>query len=102
MGFFKRANWHSGLTYVQTCPDCHTKVTYKDDSLGFRPWFPDGFVYCPTCQKPLRHNENLAIDKRPEQKVDLTAGHTESKYCANCGRLLNEGENFCPNCGTKR
>ncbi|MBQ3574077.1 MAG: hypothetical protein IJA26_00270 [Clostridia bacterium] len=32
---------------------------------GFRPWYPDGFVYCPTCKKPLRHNENYAIDADP-------------------------------------
>lgn len=102
MGLFKRANWSSGLTYVQTCPGCNTKVTYKDDKLGFRPWFPDGFVYCPTCQKPLRHNENLAIDKRPEQSVDLTAGSKPSVYCTNCGKLLSETDNFCSNCGTKR
>ena len=58
---YRRAEWRSGLTYKQTCEDCHTNVVYQDTQLDFRPWFPDGFVYCPRCQKPLRHNEKYAI-----------------------------------------
>ena len=98
MGVFKRANWHSGLTYRQTCPECNTTVTYKDDKLGFRPWFPDGFVYCPICQKPLRHNERYALDTRQNIEVDLTKS---SRVCANCGKVLSPEANFCPNCGNK-
>ena len=104
MSVFKRANWHSGLTYRQSCPECKTEVTYKDDRLDFRPWFADGFIYCPKCQKPLRHNENLAIDK-PEaevfEKVDLTQSST-IEFCSQCGKAVNKSANFCPNCGTKR
>ena len=59
---FKRAFWHSGLTYRQTCPKCHTVIQYQDDKLDFRPWYADGFVYCATCRSPLRHNEAYAID----------------------------------------
>ena len=59
---FKRALWHSGLTYKQTCPKCHTVIQYQDDKLDFRPWYADGFVYCATCRSPLRHNEAYAID----------------------------------------
>lgn len=105
---YQRANWHSGLTYVQTCENCQTKVTYMDDKLGFRPWFADGFVYCPTCNKPLRHREEYAIN-RPTA-VDLTAPApaapqvpaSAAPFCSNCGRAFQEGENFCPQCGTKR
>ena len=46
---FKRALWHSGLTYQQTCYHCRTLVRYTDYNLDFRPWYPDGFVYCPNC-----------------------------------------------------
>ena len=59
---FKRALWHSGLTYQQTCRTCREVVTYMDNALDFRPWFPDGFVYCPKCKTPLRHNEAYAIN----------------------------------------
>jgi len=90
MSIFKRANWKSGLTYKQTCPLCKTEVVYQDDKLGYRPWFADGFVYCPTCEKPLRHNENYAIDK--EKTI---------KYCRGCGKVLSEQDKFCPECGEK-
>ena len=60
---FQRALWHSGLTYKQTCPKCHTVIQYTDEQLDFRPWYADGFVYCATCRSPLRHNEAYAVDE---------------------------------------
>ena len=69
MSVFKRAEWHSGLTYRQTCRECNTVVEYTDHKLGFRPWFPDGFVYCPKCETPLRHNEEYAIDGPEKQEI---------------------------------
>lgn len=39
-----------------TCEYCSCTFTYEQEDLGFRPWYPHGFVYCPKCQKPLRHN----------------------------------------------
>ena len=59
---YKRAAWHSGLTYQVTCNHCRTIVRYDDYKLGFRPWYADGFVYCPNCNAPLRHNESNAIN----------------------------------------
>ena len=73
---YKRAQWHSGLTYEQKCEQCKTVVRYMDDKLGFRPWYADGFVYCPTCNTPLRHNERYAINapQNPTPTfVDLSA-----------------------------
>ncbi len=66
---FKRAEWHSGLTYQQTCEQCKTVLQYTDYSLDFRPWYADGFVYCPKCKTPLRHNENYALGNNNEPKV---------------------------------
>ena len=100
MGLFKRANYSSGLTYKQTCKTCNTVVTYKDDRLDFRPWFPNGFVYCPTCQTPLRHNENLAIDSKEPLQEDLT--NPANVYCKHCNNKLAEDAAFCPKCGTQR
>ena len=102
MSVFKRANWSSGLTYRQTCADCNTEVTYKDDKLGFRPWFPDGFVYCPTCQKPLRHNEKYSIDGPAEKKVvDITTSSEEKEpdgFCSMCGAEFKADDKFCSQC----
>ena len=58
---FKRALWTSGYNYRITCPYCRAVRIYTDRELDFRPWYPDGFVYCPRCRKPLRHNEIYAI-----------------------------------------
>ena len=119
---YKRANWHSGLTYVQTCEECKQVVEYTDFQLGFRPWYPDGFVYCTRCQTPLRHNENYALpaDQQPvnqpvsqatEGPVDQTvptetaAPVTEGElpaFCTNCGKAFREGDRFCSGCGKKR
>lgn len=105
MGLFKRAGWHSGLTYRQTCDQCRTTVEYMDDKLDFRPWFADGFVYCPKCQKPLRHNERYAINAPQEEVVvDMTNNNTQetSTFCSNCGAKFRDGDNFCAKCGNKR
>lgn len=61
---FKRALWSSGYTYQISCPNCGTTFFYTDRQLDFRPWFPNGFVYCQRCRKPLRHSEIFAI--RPD------------------------------------
>ena len=120
---YKRSEWHSGLTYCQVCEECHTQVTYMDNALGFRPWYPDGFVYCPKCKTPLRHNEKYAINRPEEPEIaDLTATVSYSapapapapapqpaapsgvvdKFCTKCGRPFAAEENFCPACGNKR
>ena len=95
---YKRALWKSGLTYEQVCEQCHTRVRYTDDKLDYRPWFADGFVYCPNCQKPLRHNEKYAINAPGYYREP---GETAA-FCTKCGRKFNPGERFCANCGTKR
>ena len=106
---FKRALWHSGLTYKQTCEKCSTTVQYTDELLDFRPWYADGFVYCPKCKAPLRHRETYAIDadKAPNEVQILTKPVEESAqsgegFCAQCGKEFREGDRFCSGCGTKR
>ena len=103
MSNFKRANWHSGLTYQQTCENCKTIVKYTDYSLDYRPWYADGFVYCPTCEKPLRHNEKYAIDAPAVPKTTvLNTDFGTALFCVKCGYKFTGSENFCPNCGQKR
>ena len=84
-----------------------------DDKLGYRPWFADGFIYCPTCQKPLRHREEYALSEVEPRFVDMkqTVGETTNEaeqqdnavaYCTQCGKRFREGDRFCSGCGTKR
>ena len=111
---FKRALWKSGLTYQQPCRSCRTIVTYTDDVLDFRPWYPDGFVYCPKCKTPLRHNEMFAInaptpatavvpgsvvDPESSQAPDATS---LSPFCSNCGKKFDAPDKFCSGCGSPR
>ena len=125
---YKRANWHSGLTYVQTCEACGQVVEYTDEKLGFRPWYPDGFVYCTRCQTPLRHNEAYAINKdapttevspnavapsenaevvtevksAPTEATPQSTENTRPLFCTKCGKKFGEDDNFCSSCGAKR
>ncbi len=61
---YKRQLWSSGFDYVIRCPYCGLTLKYRDRDLGYRAWFPNGFVYCPQCRKPLRHSEIYAV--RPD------------------------------------
>ena len=123
---FKRALRHSGLTYKQTCNKCQTVIQYTDEKLDFRPWYADGFVYCPTCRTPLRHNEAFAVDANgnyinqvapaaaPAPQVVAApvpaapvaeatpVAEGETAYCKNCGRPYTVGDaHFCNGCGAK-
>ena len=100
MSCFKRANWHSGLTYTQQCKTCRTRVIYTDYDLGYRAWFPDGFVYCPTCKTPLRHNEAYAEGQNGSNRTSTNAAR--AAFCSQCGHKYADYENFCPICGNKR
>ena len=109
---FKRAEWHSGLTYQQTCPTCKTVLQYTDYSLDFRPWYADGYVDCPKCKTHLRHNENYALGSNGQpqaapapvqQPARQTAAPGErAAFCAQCGHRFGESDLFCAQCGTKR
>ena len=123
---YKRALWQSGLTYQATCDACRTVVRYTDRSLDFRPWFADGFVYCPTCKHPIRHSEHFAIDadgnfiNPPPPKAQPVAAQQPAVvsaptmsvaqkpvpeagvvFCKKCGKQLSADDNFCSGCGTK-
>ena len=105
MSVFKRANWHSGLTYSRVCDQCNSVVKYTDEVLDFRPWFADGFVYCPVCKKPLRHNEKYAIRPEGDSTIFTPETHEASEatpFCSQCGHKFAPTDKFCPQCGNKR
>ena len=101
---YQRAQWHSGLTYLQTCETCRTPVRYTDEVLDFRPWYPDGYVDCPVCKSHLRHHEKYAIDAPcyRQEASDQRAGAFTQTYCPGCGNKFGENHRFCTSCGTKR
>ena len=116
---YQRAEWRSGLRYKQTCIQCNTTIIYMDDKLDFRPWFPEGFVYCPTCKKPLRHNEAYAMDRPQPKTVEMCKTPTPNAnpqganpqganpqgrfgFCSQCGHPFTEGARFCSQCGARK
>lgn len=103
---FKRALWRSGLVYRRECDTCRLHIEYMDDKLDFRPWYPDGFVYCPRCQTPLRHSEKFAVTQpKPETasmiSPDARAEQSAEKLCHRCGAKLPGDALFCSYCGIK-
>ncbi len=42
-------------TFHCKCEYCYYEFDYHSYDLGHRAWYPHGFVYCPRCQRPLRH-----------------------------------------------
>lgn len=102
MALFKRALWHSGLTYQQTCYHCHTVVRYTDYNLDFRPWYADGFIYCPRCKGPLRHSENYAIREDGTPYYPQPTPCSDACRCPGCGKTFTPGvDRFCSGCGQK-
>lgn len=45
--------------YFKKCEYCGCEFTYQYNDLGFRIWYPHGFIYCPHCQRPLRHRGDV-------------------------------------------
>lgn len=102
---YQREQWHSGLTYCQTCETCKTVVQYTDFALDFRPWYADGFVDCPKCGNHLRHNEKFALGNAPTVVTETAApseGVPSAPFCSNCGSKFADGDRFCSQCGAKR
>ena len=49
------------------CEYCFCEFDYDQEDLGFRPWYPKGFIYCPKCGKPLRHYPERYLVKNENQ-----------------------------------
>lgn len=91
-----------------TCEYCECKFVYNLSDLGYRPWYPHGFVYCPQCNKPLRHKLEYRIN--PDGKTCMEGSSytpmrdpsstPHEKWVCSCG-TENDG-NFCTVCGKPR
>ncbi len=49
-------------TFRITCEYCGTIFEYQQNELGYRPWYRHGFIYCPHCHRPLRHDPINRVD----------------------------------------
>ena len=58
-------------TFHCRCEYCYFEFDYHTYDLGHRAWYPHGFVYCPRCQKPLRHKLEYEVltSVQPAQPV---------------------------------
>lgn len=122
---YSRSEWHSGLTYKQTCDKCGTSFLYNDYKLGFRMWFKDGFVYCPKCRNPLGHNEafaveyvkygssgindkttNIIINNNDNNNTNFNVNTSNKSssgkiICQNCNKSIDANSKFCNFCGAQ-
>ena len=48
-------------TYRCRCEYCCYEFDYHTYDLGHRAWYPHGFVYCPRCNKPNRHQLEFEV-----------------------------------------
>ena len=79
--------------------------------LGYRVWYPHGFVYCPDCRKPLRHKLEYKINADGKTVFEgsvcnpraYSAENSEdpkkAEWTCECG-TVNNGL-FCSQCGKK-
>ena len=47
--------------FRMSCEYCCCVFEYQLSNLGYRAWYPNGFVYCPSCKRPLRHKLQYRI-----------------------------------------
>ena len=56
--------------YSSQCANCGVLIDYQQEDLAYRLWFIKGYVECPCCCKPIRHDKskNFFVPHRyPEQ-----------------------------------
>ena len=64
------------------CEYCGCRFSYTTKDLGYRLWYPHGFIYCPDCKKPIRH----------ELEYLVKSDDNDTWLCA-CGK--RNKDNFC-------
>lgn len=60
--------------YLAECPFCHSKITYLGLDISFHRNYPNGYVYCPKCRRPIAHNEENIFDNgKPAEEIKQIA-----------------------------
>lgn len=47
--------------FTVDCPSCATRFDYQRSDLGFRAWYPNGYIKCPCCNSVIRHNAQTNV-----------------------------------------
>lgn len=45
------------------CPHCGKKLSYSRENVRAHVRWPNGFIYCPGCKRPIGHNEDNLVEK---------------------------------------
>ena len=55
--------------YEATCESCHAVVQYLGCDVSFHKNYPQGYIYCPHCNRPIPHKEEnkCDVDATPEE-----------------------------------
>ena len=70
--------------YKAKCEYCGLVFIYHRSNLGYRKWYPHGFVYCPSCRRPLRNDPCLQISDSAVVMVNRYGQYN----------IVNPGENY--------
>lgn len=79
----------------KVCPFCKTEIKEED-----------AVKVCPACGIP--HHETCWDENKGCTTFGCSEQHYEAKgmnptdVCVNCGTVLGDGQEFCPNCGTPK
>lgn len=56
--------------YIAECPVCRSKISYLGLDIRGHRNFPNGYIYCPRCRRPIPHSENnLVQDSVPVEEA---------------------------------
>ena len=70
--------------YKAKCEYCGLVFIYHRSNLGYRKWYPHGFVYCPSCRRPLRNDPCLQTSDSAVVMVNRYGQYN----------IVNPGENY--------
>ena len=48
------------------CPHCGTELTYTRNNVRPHNRWPNGFIYCPNCKRPIGHDEANLVESGEE------------------------------------
>ena len=70
--------------YEVTCASCNAVVQYLGQDVSYHRNFPQGYVYCPNCQRPIPHNEDnrCGTDASPEEMKETEKDTLSSSQIA--------------------
>ena len=103
--------------FVTTCFNCGHEVRVRVEQFSEHRNYPEGYVYCPICKKPLSKKLFEVVDEKEDvqkHKEEYSKQYKDKRYittCFNCKREVKvrpeqfqphrnypEGYVYCPFC----